>query len=337
MPRQSRIDAPGALHHVILRGIERKPIFKDNTDRDEFLKRIDLIFSDTSTPCYAWSLMSNHVHLLIRTTDAPLATLMRRLLTGYAIAFNRRHRRHGQLFQNRYKSILCQEEAYLLELTRYIHLNPLRAGIVRDLTSLDGYQYTGHSVLMGKQKKKWQDDRKILAMFARTKKAGRIQYRAFVEKGIAAGRRPELVGGGLIRSVGGWKQARMLLNGQDRIKGDERILGDGDFVEQALSLSNERKERQYRLQSEGVDLERLTQAVADYFNVSADRLFMPGRYPVIVTARSLLCYLAVRELGLTATELARKMGVSQPAISMAVKRGEGILRAHGLCIDTFLT
>ncbi|GAB6905890.1 hypothetical protein JCM12296A_17250 [Desulfosarcina cetonica] len=122
MPRQSRIDAPGALHHVIIRGIERKPIFKDNTDRDEFLNRIDLIFSDTSTPCYGWSLMSNHVHLLIRTTDAPLATLMRRLLTGYAIAFNRRHRRHGQLFQNRYKSILCQEDAYLLELTRYIHL-----------------------------------------------------------------------------------------------------------------------------------------------------------------------------------------------------------------------
>lgn len=108
MPRQSRIDAPGALHHIIIRGIERKAIFKDDADRNEFVERMESIFGDSSTACFAWTLMTNHVHLLSRTADTPLATLMRRLLTGYAMAFNRRYHRHGQLFQNRYKSILCQ-------------------------------------------------------------------------------------------------------------------------------------------------------------------------------------------------------------------------------------
>ena len=173
MPRQSRIDAPGALHHVIVRGIERKAIFKDNEDRDAFLERVGKVFSESATPCFAWALMTNHVHLLIRTADTPLATLMRRLLTGYAIAFNRRHRRHGQLFQNRYKSILCQEDTYLLELTRYIHLNPLRAGIVKTLAELDSYAYTGHGVLMGHARVKWQDDVKILGRFAKARKTAR--------------------------------------------------------------------------------------------------------------------------------------------------------------------
>ena len=147
----------GALHHVIIRAIERQAIFKDDIDRDDFLDRVDSLFVDSSTPLLCLVTDDQPTHLLIRTANAPLATLMRRLLTGYAIAFNRRHRRHGQLFQNRYKSILCQEDAYLLELTRYIHLNLLRAGIVDDLDGLDGYRYSGHSVIMGHQKRQWQD------------------------------------------------------------------------------------------------------------------------------------------------------------------------------------
>ena len=109
MHRQSRIDAPGALQHVIIRGIEHKTIFKDDSDRNEFVERMESIFGDSSTPCFAWTLMTNHVNLLSRTADTPLATLMRRLLTGYAMAFNRRYCRHGQLFQNRYKSISSWE------------------------------------------------------------------------------------------------------------------------------------------------------------------------------------------------------------------------------------
>jgi len=137
MPRRARIDAPGALHHIIIRGIERNEIFKDDHDKDVFIDRLGNILFDTKTRCLAWVLMSNHVHLLLQTGTVPIATVMRRLLTGYAQQFNRRYARHGQLFQNRYKSILCEEEPYLLQLVRYIHLNPVRARMIEDVTGIE--------------------------------------------------------------------------------------------------------------------------------------------------------------------------------------------------------
>ncbi len=137
MPRQARIDGPGAMHLIIVRGIERRRIFLDGQDRDNFIERLGDIVTETKTSCFAWSLIPNHVHILLRTGETPLATVMKRLLTGYAVSYNRRHRRHGHLFQNRYKSILCHEDMYLLELVRYIHLNPLRAKIVKSQTEFD--------------------------------------------------------------------------------------------------------------------------------------------------------------------------------------------------------
>jgi len=138
MPRRSRIDAPGALHHIIIiiRGIERKAIFKDDADKDNFLEHLKNILTDSNTSCFAWALIPNHFHLLLRTGRVPISTVMRRLLTGYAMYFNRKHNRVGHLFQNRYKSILCQEDAYMLELVRYIHLNPLRAKTKRSYSGL---------------------------------------------------------------------------------------------------------------------------------------------------------------------------------------------------------
>ena len=169
MPRKARIDTPGALHHIIVRGIERRSIFYDDLDRENFIERFGIVLTESDTPCFAWALIPNHFHLLLRTGTTPMATVMRRLLTGYAVSFNRRHRRHGQVFQNRYKSILCQEDAYLKELVRYIHLNPLRARLVNDLKGLDKYPFSGHSVLMGKKKLGWQDADYVLKLYG-TKK-----------------------------------------------------------------------------------------------------------------------------------------------------------------------
>ena len=108
MPRRSRIDAAGALHHVMVRGIEGGAVFRRDTDRNHFLERLGEILQDTKTICYAWALIPNHFHLLLRTGPVPISTVMRRLLTGYALWYNRTHRRHGHLFQNRFKSVLCQ-------------------------------------------------------------------------------------------------------------------------------------------------------------------------------------------------------------------------------------
>jgi REP element-mobilizing transposase RayT len=104
MPRKARIDAAGALHHIIVRGIERRKIFWDDEDRDSFVTRLGQVLTEAHTDCFAWALIPNHVHLLQRTGPTPISAVMRRLLTGYAVQFNRRHRRYGHLFQNRYPS-----------------------------------------------------------------------------------------------------------------------------------------------------------------------------------------------------------------------------------------
>ena len=184
--------------------------------------------------------MSNLAHFLFRSGPSGISALMRRLLTGYAVFYNRRHKRHGQLFQNRYKSIICQEDVYLRELVRYIHLNPIRGKIVPDLKSLDSYPCCGHSALKGKKANEWQEIEHVLGYFGDKIADARKKYRSYVKEGICLGRRPELVGGGLIRGLGGWDELKkMRLTGQDRIKSDQRILGDSNFVQEVLSESEE--------------------------------------------------------------------------------------------------
>jgi REP element-mobilizing transposase RayT len=329
MPRKARIDAPGALHHVIARGIERRDIFWDDHDRNNFLERLGRIIDESDTCCYAWALLPNHCHLLFKTGLTPVATIMRRLLTGYAVSFNRRHRRYGHLFQNRYKSILCQEDVYLKELIRYIHLNPLRAKIVDDLNRLDTYVFCGHSALIGRVERSWQEVNEVLAWFAPKRRQARKRYRSFVEKGIQQGRRKDLTGGGLLRSAGGWLNVKMLREAKIFYKSDERILGDSDFVESVLAAADEQIKRKYALQAAGLDLDGLAEIVARITGVRPSRIFSPGKKRSSVHARSLLCFWASRELGITLAELSRRTRISQSSISMSVHRGEQIVEREG--------
>jgi REP element-mobilizing transposase RayT len=324
MPRKARLDAPGALHHIIARGIERRKIFRDDADRGDFLDRLGGILRDSQTRCFAWALMPNHFHLLLRTGLVPISSVMRRLLTGYAVTFNLRHRRSGHLFQNRYKSILCQEDAYLLELVRYIHLNPLRARLVPDLKALNRYGFCGHSVLMGKLRNDWQDTAYVLKQFGNMTGSSRRRYREYIQEGVMQGRRPELVGGGLVRSLGGWKAVKALRGIGERIKGDERILGDGDFVESVLSASNERLERRARLRAAGYDFDRLVERVAVLFEMRPHEVLREGKHARTVAARSVLCYWANRELGISTVELAGKLKIAQPTVTQSVDRGQKI-------------
>jgi REP element-mobilizing transposase RayT len=332
MPRKARIDAPGALQHIIVRGIEGKRIFYDDIDRDNFVKRLTAILPESTALCYAWALIPNHLHLLFRTGKVPICTVMRRLLTGYASSFNRRHRRHGPLFQNRYKSILCQKDPYLLELVRYIHLNPLRAGIVSDLKELGKFVYSGHGAILGKYDHSFQDVDYILGLFEKRVSEARKAYRTYVQKGIKQGRRSELVGGGLIRSAGGWSEVKGLRRAHARMKGDERILGDGDFVKSVLDAANEQLERRYMLAAKGFDFEKVAQRVTQVFGIKMDQVLAAGKHPQTVKARSLLCYWAVRELGMNGMDVARKLGLSQSSVSKSAKRGEKIASAENLML-----
>ncbi len=182
MPRGPRLDAPGVLHHVMARGLERRPIFRDDRDRRDFVQRLAALTQARAWTVYAWALLPNHLHLLVRTDRRPLPRTLGALLGGYVGAFNRRHHRVGHLFQNRYKSIVVEDEPYLLELTRYIHLNPLRAGLVQDLAALDRYRWTGHSTLVGRVKRPWQGVDAVLGQFHRTAGEARRRYRQFVCK-----------------------------------------------------------------------------------------------------------------------------------------------------------
>ncbi len=328
MPRKARIDAPGALHHIIVRGIEKRKIFEDNKDRNQFVKRLANNLTVTETPCYAWSLMPNHVHLLLKTGLTPIATIMMRLLTGYAGYFNRRHRRHGHLFQNRYKSILCQEESYLRELVRYIHLNPLRAKLVENLKALDKYPYSGHRALVGKVKTDWQQTDYVLGFFSKKKSTAQKAYRHFVENGASQGKRHEFTGGGLVRSLGGWTAFRALRGSSVPIKGDERILGDSNFVETVLKTADEHLERRYQLKASGFGFEQVAERVAQLLDISLEVVWGKGRRPKVVVARSLLCYWASKELGMTMTDLAKRLDLTQPAVSIAARRGERIVREN---------
>ena len=261
MPRQARLDAPGTLHHVILRGIEKRYIVDTLDDRRDFVSRMGELAVGTQTIIYAWVLMTNHAHMLLRSGPQGLSSYMRRLLTGYAVTYNRRHSRRGHLFQNRYKSIVCEEDAYFMELVRYIHLNPIRSGMVKNMSELARFPWCGHRAIIGKMEYEWQDCDYVLRWFGKRENEAKKAYRRYVQEGISMGKRPELVGGGLIRSQGGWSQVLSMRGHGDRELSDERILGSGDFVERIISEADKKikyqfpeKERKNRVQKYILDM-----------------------------------------------------------------------------------
>jgi putative transposase len=317
MPRSARLDAPGVLHHVIGRGIEKRPIFLTDEDRNDFLARLGHLAEEGWFSVYAWVLLPNHFHLLCKTEKQPLARSMRSLLTGYVVKFNKRHSRNGHLFQNRYKSIVCQEDAYLLELVRYIHLNLLRAGIAKSLEALNRSPWSGHSALMGHQKRKWQDTEYVLSYFG--KGAGkRRQYVKFVSEGITLGRRPELVGGGLIRSMGGWSGVLGLRRKGEKKASDERILGDGEFVERVLEEWDEVGRASLRLPRVRGSLSVLARQVCENWGVTIEELRSGSRRQVVLKAREEFSQIAVQGLGYSGAEVARFVGVSGSCVTRIV-------------------
>jgi REP element-mobilizing transposase RayT len=314
MPRQARIDIPGLLHHVIVRGIEKRPVFLDDQDREEFLSRFATLLTETKTDCYAWALLDTHFHLLLQPPTTQLSHFMRRLLTGYAVVFNLRHQRSGHLFQNRYKSIVCDGDAYLLELVRYIHLNPLRAGIVDTLASLDDYPWCGHRELLGKTSRELIAEDKVLPLFSSRRQAARQQYRQLIADGINAPAEAKL-------STGGKRASLALDSGLEETDlFDDRILGGGEFVERILHLTGQAAAGPQK------SLAEIIEQVAIYFCIERSRLQKPGKERMLAQAKAVICYVAVRELGLRGVDVASTLACTPGAVSHAARRGEQLLR-----------
>jgi len=320
MPRRARLDAPGTLHHVMVRGIERRRIVNDVADRKNFVKRLGELCVDTKTPIYAWAIMTNHAHILLRSSEMGLSGFMRRLLTGYAVSYNRRHRRWGHLFQNRYKSIVCDEDAYFTELVRYIHLNPLRAKLVKNLSQLDRYRWSGHSVLLGKVENDWQDRDYVLKWFGKTQGRAKDAYRNYVKKAIGEGRRPELVGGGLIRSLGGWSAVKAMRRSGGRELSDDRILGSGEFVERIIKEAEAKIKFQLPVSENHQKINEYISKICKNEKVSIDELTGGSRRKEVSGVRNRIAIELVKGRGVALAEVARRVGVSTSAISKILKR-----------------
>jgi hypothetical protein len=264
--------------------------------------------------------MTNHAHILLRSSEIGLSGFMRRLLTGYAISYNRRHRRWGHLFQNRYKSIICDEDAYFTELVRYIHLNPLRAKLVKSLTQLDRYRWCGHGVLMGKIKNEWQERDYVLNWFGQKQGEAKKAYRNYVQKGINQGRRLELVGGGLIRSLGGWSAVKAMRRSGDRELCDDRILGSGEFVELIIKEADAKIKYQLPAKEQDQKIDKFIAKLCKNKKVSIKELRSGSRRREISGVRALIAIGLVKKHGVALAEVARRVGVSTAAVSKMIKR-----------------
>jgi len=322
------LDAVGALHHVMARGIEGCDIFRDDSDRDEFVRRLAVVVERTGLEIHAWTLMPNHFHLLARTKIAPLERAMRALLTGHAIYFNRRHQRVGHLFQNRYKSIVCDHDSYFLELVRYIHLNPLRGGVVPSLEALDSYPYSGHATLLGRYRRPWQVTELVLRALGNDAVSSAAAYRCFVSKAASQGRRADLVGGGLVRSAGGWAAVKELRRGRERFASDERVLGDTNFVERLLAeLGNpEQFDR-------AIILDRVVDAVCRRIGMPVAQLPGRSRTADVLRARRAVAYLWLYKCGGQSSELVALLGLSRFSIHRAAHAGRADSQWAELILD----
>lgn len=206
-------------------------------------------------------------------------------------------------------------------------------GIVKDLTQLNTYAYSGHSAIMGKVEHPWQDVNYVLVIFGKSVKGAKKAYLSYVQAGYDQGRRAEFSGGGLIRSLAGWSEiSKTKLEGGIHAKSDERILGESSFVSDILSEANEKYERKYELKRQGYDLTRVVMKVSEIFKLDAEEILSKGKQQKKVKARSLFCYWAAKEMETSLTELSKKIGISVPAVGYSVERGSIIVKENNYII-----
>jgi putative transposase len=302
MPRGPRVDVLDGLYHLIGRGVERRPIFRTDRDREDFLRRVATVVEEEDLRLFAFVLMGNHFHLVVRREGASLGHCMKRVLTGYGVGFNLRHQRAGHLFANRYKSVLCEEDVYLLQLVRYVHLNPVRVGIVSNASA---YPWSSHlHYLRGRGVPPWLDADTVLEMVG-----GRRAYRHFLADGITEGERPDLCGKGGLGSdrPDTASASRLWLGGQ--------ILGGERFARRALKGRHQQELERERRREAVADLPSLAAEVARRFGLEADVLRGGTRDARASAARRELVRRAVLEGNVRPVEVSRYLNIRPASIT----------------------
>ncbi|MDD3927528.1 MAG: hypothetical protein PHT33_12810, partial [bacterium] len=241
-----------------------------------------------------------------------LSTYMRRLLTGYAVAYNLRHKRHGHLFQNRYKSIVCEEDVYFQELVRYIHLNPLRAGQVKSLSELNGYPWCGHAVLAGQMDYQWQDKAYVLAVFGSIQSKAVEAYQRYMQEGISISE------GGPLEP----ERAEFDMENIDSkaVNGNERIMGSPEFIERIISEADEHTKQCINSEEHFLQVELEVKSTCKQNGISIKELKSGSRRGPVSRTRGELAYRLVEDYGVSITEAGRQLGVSTSGISRILSR-----------------
>ncbi len=287
MARKPRVHVPGGIYHVMLRGNGGQDIFFEEEDRSEFCRLLAEGTVRFEYRVHAYCLMSNHLHLAMEVGQIPLSRGMQNLAFRYTRWINRREKRMGHLFQGRYKALLVDRDAYLLELVRYIHLNPVRAELVSDPVD---YPWSGHRAYLGKAQVPWLSTEWVLSQFDDRLGIARRRYRAFIRAGSNEGYREEFHSGAE----------------------DPRVLGDDDFLASVLT----EKSGEIRPPS----LPEIIEVVRAEYGLGQDELRAPNQSRLASEARAVVGWLT-RELGSASfVEVGQSTEREVSTISSAVRR-----------------
>jgi len=298
MARKPRIHYPGAVYHVILRGNAGDPIFFD--DRDRYRLYLILQYAVEKFRCriHAFCLMRNHIHLVVQVDEIPLSRIMQNISLRFTKWINHAQSRTGHLFQGRYKALLIDGDEYLLELVRYVHLNPVRAGTA---ATSEEYPWTGHRGYLGKEFIPWLTTDFVLPMLSPGIEQARNAYESFVRDGMGEGRRDEFHCGTC----------------------EGRILGDDAFAEETLVRANQKGERDY-------SLDEVVRAVCAHFQIPEEKLKAPGKVRPMTEARAVAAAVVQVSLHLRLTDLAKLLGRDVSALGKAAQRVAGDVRSCGM-------
>jgi len=324
MGRSTRLDYPDALHHVMARGNNKCIIFNDDADRVYFVKKLADILLETNTKCYAWALMPNHIHLLLKRVNSPISHVMHRLLTSYATYHNKKYERVGHLFQNRFKSILCQDDQYLLTLVKYIHLNPIKAGIIKNLNELSIYPWTGHQAMLGITHYSWQDCSEVLEIFDENQIIAREEYLKFMTLYLSDIEINEIQKGKMVKMPNGvWCRSTSITVNQIQ-RSNELILGSENFIKKVF-LYNKKISGVVNQNNINLVFENLLSQAAFLCNCDISEVLSKFRRSDAAKARSILCAWSIDGVGMLPHDLSRKLKMSINSIYAAASRGRMLM------------
>jgi putative transposase len=277
----------------MIRGIEKRRIFLSDDDRIDFVERLGRLLPEEMWRCFAWALMPNHVHLVLQGTTGPLSRLMARLNTGYAKGFNQRHRRSGYLFQNRFRSRIIGDDADLLGVVLYVLRNPLEPGLVSSVQELESYPWCSLGGLLGlRAPRPFEALDACLSLFADDAADAQVRLRSWIGN-------PEPP------TQGAHDSHREAPGSQCRLDVARRLdVPDGAKPAELL--------------------DELVRSVGEQLGVDSREIARPASRGVTAEARSLVAFLAIRELEISGTVVARVLGVSPSAVSHAARRGRHI-------------